>query len=194
MKGASGETGGRVDLSHPNQMPPAWEPLSERNWRVSGLTPLPMSESPERKFSEFLQVHGHRITKDRIALASHIFSHHEHFTPDDLVLDVNQRKMGISRATIYRTLDLLVEAGLLRKLRFGDRDAYEHEYGYPEHDHLYCTQCKKIVEFHNTELVELCERVSRANQFRATSHRFVITGLCDSCFRSKGTKHKLDFV
>jgi Fur family ferric uptake transcriptional regulator len=59
---------------------------------------------------------------------------------------------------------------------------------------LYCTKCKKIVEFHNEELVELRDRMAREHNFRAASHRFVISGLCDSCFRAKGTKHKLDFV
>lgn len=161
---------------------------------MSTLSPVAVAEAPEEKFREFLEMHGHRITKTRMSLAQHIFSHHDHFTPDDLIVDVKQRKMGIGRATVYRTLDLLVDAGMLRKLRFGDRDAYEHDYGYPEHDHLFCTKCNKIVEFHNSELVELCERLSREHHFRATSHRFVIMGLCDDCFRAKGTKHKLDLV
>ena len=161
---------------------------------MSALSPLPVVEPAEEKFVEYLELHGHRVTKPRRELVQHIFSYHDHFTADDLVFDVNQKKIGVSRATIYRTLELLVESGLLRKLRFGDRDAYEHDYGYPEHDHLYCTKCKKIIEFHNDELVDLCERVAREHAFRGTSHRFVISGLCESCFRAKGSKRKLDFV
>ena len=139
-------------------------------------------------------MHGHRHTRGRRDLVGHIFSYHEHFTADDLVFDVKRKKIGVSRATIYRTLDLMVEAGLLRKLRFGDRDAYEHDYGYPEHDHLYCTKCKKIVEFHNDELVALRERTAGEHHFRSTAHRFVITGLCEECFQARGSKRKLDFV
>ena len=161
---------------------------------MSTLTPVQVSEPPEDKFAEYLDMHGHRHTKGRRDLVKHIFSYHDHFTADDLVFDVKRRKIGVSRATIYRTLELLVEASLLRKLRFGDRDAYEHDYGYPEHDHLFCTKCNKIVEFHNEELVELRDRMARDHRFHAASHRFVISGMCESCFRAKGTKHKLDFV
>ena len=161
---------------------------------MSSLTPVAVSEPPEEKFAEYLEMHGHRHTKGRRDLVRHIFSYHDHFTADDLVDDVKRRKIVVSRPSIYRTLALLVEAGMLRKLRFGDRDAYEHDYGYPEHDHLYCTKCKKIVEFHNEELIALRERLCRENYFRATSHRFVISGLCDACFQAKGKKRMLDLV
>jgi len=161
---------------------------------VSSLTPVQAAEPPAEKFAEYLEFHGHRLTKPRRELVQHVFSYHDHFTADDLVADVRQKRIRVSRATIYRTLDLLLEAGMLRKIRFGDRDAYEHDYGYPDHDHLYCTKCKKIIEFHNDELVELRERVAREQAFRGTSHRFVISGLCESCFRAKGSKSRLDFV
>ena len=161
---------------------------------MSNLTPVSVAEPPEEKFNEFLVMHGKRHTKGREELVRFIFSSHHHFTADELEVEVRTHKIGVTRATIYRTLTLLVEAGLLRKLRFGDRDAYEHDYGYPEHDHLYCTKCKKIVEFHNEELIELRDRVAREHNFRPTTHRFVITGLCDSCMRTTGTKRRLDFV
>ena len=167
-------------------------PFGKDTTLVANLTPVQVAEAPEQKFAEYLELRGQRLTRDRVELVRHVFSYHDHFTADDLEADLKSK--GISRATIYRNLPLLVEAGLLRKLRFGERDAYEHDYGYPEHDHLYCTKCKKIVEFHNEELVELRDRVSREHNFRAASHRFVISGLCESCFRAKGTKHKLDFV
>jgi len=161
---------------------------------VSSLTPIHVAEPAEEKFAEYLELRGLRQTRERRDLVRHIFSYHDHFTADTLEADVRQKKIGVSRPTIYRTLALLVEAGMLRKLRFGDRDAYEHDYGYPEHDHLYCTKCQKIIEFHNEELVELRERLSREHGFQANSHRLVITGLCESCARTKTTNRKLDFV
>jgi len=161
---------------------------------VSNLIPVQVSERPEDKFAEFLAMQGHRHTKGRRELVRHIFSYHDHFSPDDLVLDVRRKNIRVSRSTIYRTLALMVEAGLLRKIPLGDRDAYEHDYGYPEHDHLYCTKCKKITEFHNQELMALRERVSQAHHFRASSHRLVISGVCESCMRARATKHKLDLV
>jgi Fur family ferric uptake transcriptional regulator len=161
---------------------------------LSSLSPVRMSEPPEGKFAEFLAMRGQRLTQSRLKLVQHIFSYHDHFTADDLVLDASRQGIGVSRATVYRTLDRLVEAGMLRKFPIGDRDVYEHDYGYPEHDHLYCTKCKKIIEFHNDELIELRDRLSRAHHFRANSHRFVISGLCESCLRAGGSKHKLDLV
>lgn len=161
---------------------------------MAKLPSVQVSERPDEKFEEFLEMHGHRKTKGRRELVRHIFSYHDHFTAEDLVLDVERRKIRVSRSSIYRTLSLLVEAGLLRKLRFGDRDAYEHDYGYPEHDHLYCTKCGKILEFYAGELEQLRDRVAREHRFRATSHRFIIAGLCDSCSRSSAAVRKLDFV
>ena len=155
---------------------------------MASLSPMPVAERPEDKFAEFLAMRGHRQTKERHELVRHIFQYHDHFTAEDLLLEVKQKKMVVSRPTIYRTLNLLVEAGLLRKLRFGDRDAYEHDYGYPEHDHLYCTKCNKIIEFHNEELIDLRERVCREQNFRAESHRLVISGLCDECLQAGGKK------
>ena len=161
---------------------------------MAALPPVSVSGQPEEKFAEFLAIRGERFTKSRRELVRHIFSYHDHFTAEDLVLDVERRKVGASRATIYRALHLLVEAGLLRKLRFGDRDAFEHDYGYPDHDHLYCTKCRKILEFHSGELESLLERVCREHNFRDVSHRLIISGLCAECNRAKNSKHKLDFV
>ena len=166
--------------------------LPRKDALVASLTPVQVTNAPERKFAEYLELRGQRLTKDRAELIRHVFSYHDHFTAEDLETDLKAK--GISRATVYRTLPLLVEAGLLRKLRFGDRDAYEHDYGYPDHDHLYCTKCRQIKEFHNEDLVELRDRLAREHGFRGVTHRFVISGLCESCFRAKGTTRRLDFV
>ena len=72
-------------------------------------------------------------------LVGHIFNSHKHFDADELVRDLHDAGHRVSRATVYRTLRLLVEAGLLRELRLTNRSAFEHDYGYPAHDHLHCT-------------------------------------------------------
>ena len=161
---------------------------------MAPLPPVEVSELPEDKFAEFLAMRGKRLTKPRRGLVRHVFSYHDHFTAEDLVRDAERQKLGVGRATIYRTLALLVEAGMLRKQPFGDQNVYEHDYGYPEHDHLYCTKCRKILEFHADELEELRERVSREHRFRANSHRFIISGICAACNQSRSAKRKLDMV
>src|SRR5438552_6164401 len=158
------------------------------------LSELPVMESPEEKFHEFLEIRGEKLTGPRRALVRHIFDTHKHFDADELVRDLHDAGHPISRSTVYRTLRLLVEAGLLRELRLTNRSAYEHDYGYPAHDHLHCTECNKVVEFRNDEVQRLREAVSLENGFRAAGHRFVITGVCPTCSRARSPRRRLDHI
>src|SRR6202034_3264367 len=107
------------------------------------LTPLIVSDSPVEKFREFLEIRGEKLTERRRVLVGHIFHSHKHFDADELVRDLHDAGERVSRATVYRTLRLLVEAGLLRELRLTNRTAYEHDFGYPSHDHMHCTECNQ---------------------------------------------------
>lgn len=158
------------------------------------LQPVSVAGSPEEKFAEFLTLTGKRFSRTQRQLVRHIFSYHEHFTANKLVSDVERIEIGVSRATVYRTLASLVSAGLLRKHRFGDVDAYEHDYGYPEHDHICCSKCGKIVEFQSAELAAILERVAREQRFRLASHRLVVTGVCEGCQYRSGSRRKLDMI
>src|SRR5436309_7796514 len=119
--------------------------------------PVAVSEQPEDKFREFLEIRGEKLTEPRRILVRHIFDSHKHFDADELVADLRGAGRKVSRATVYRTLRLLVEAGLLRELRLTNRTAYEHDYGYPSHDHLHCTQCDRVVEFNDDEIRRIRE-------------------------------------
>ncbi len=88
------------------------------------LTPLAISESPVEKFREFLEIRGEKLTEPRRVLVRHIFNTHKHFDADELVRDLHDAGRQVSRSTVYRTLRLLVEAGLLRELRLTNRSAY----------------------------------------------------------------------
>ena len=158
------------------------------------LGPLLVSESPEEKFREFLEIRGEKLTEPRRILVRHIFDSHKHFDADELVADMHNAGRRVSRSTVYRTLHLLVEAGLLRELRLTNRTAYEHDYGYPSHDHLQCTECNTIVEFRNDEIRRLREAVSLEHGFRPSGHRFIITGLCPACSRARSPRRRLDLI
>ena len=81
------------------------------------LTSVVVSESPVEKFREFLEIRGEKLTEPRRVLVRHIFNSHKHFDADELVRDLHDAGHHVSRSTVYRTLRLLVEAGLLRELR-----------------------------------------------------------------------------
>jgi Fur family ferric uptake transcriptional regulator len=142
---------------------------------------------PVERFGEFLLGRGKRLTAQRRLIVQQVFSHHDHFDADELIDHlqglVAQRKL--SRPTIYRTLGELVEAGMLHKMSLGGRGVYEHQYGYPSHDHLYCQVCNRLIEFHSTELETIRDKVARQVQFRVVGHRMFITGVCAAC-RGKG--------
>ncbi len=158
------------------------------------LVPLTVSGSPVEKFREFLEIRGEKLTERRRVLVDHIFHSHKHFDADELVRDLHDAGQTVSRATVYRTLRLLVEAGLLRELRLTNRSAFEHDYGYPAHDHLHCTMCNRIVEFRNDEILKLRDSISLAHGFRPTGHRFVISGVCPACSRSHTPRRRLDLI
>jgi Fur family ferric uptake transcriptional regulator len=152
------------------------------------------SERPEAKFREFLEIRGEKLTEPRRILVRHIFDSHKHFDADELVADLRAAGRQVSRSTVYRTLRLLVEAGLLRELRLTNRTAYEHDYGYPSHDHLHCTECNKVVEFNNDEIRRLRDAISHEHGFRPSGHRFIITGVCPACSRSRSPRRRLDLI
>jgi Fur family ferric uptake transcriptional regulator len=158
------------------------------------LAPLAVSNSPVEKFREFLEIRGEKLTQPRRVLVSHIFNTHKHFDADELFRDLHDAGHQVSRSTVYRTLRLLVESGLLRELRLTNRRAFEHDYGYPAHDHLHCTSCNRIVEFRNEEILRLRDAVSVAHGFRATGHRFLITGICSACSRPHTPRRRLDLI
>ncbi|MFL5339618.1 MAG: Fur family transcriptional regulator [Gemmataceae bacterium] len=160
------------------------------------LPAVPVSQTPENKFREYLLSRPRplRITKPQVALVGHIFSQHDHFDADQLILDVQKAGLGISRATIYRTLTKLVDAGLLRRIEVGPRTVYEHDYGYPQHEHLVCERCGKMIEFQSEPIQSAMREVCAQNGFAASGHTLVVRGICADCNRARNPKRRLDLI
>jgi Fur family ferric uptake transcriptional regulator len=160
------------------------------------LPAVEVSQSPEEKFREFLGSRARplKFTKQQRDMVRYIFAQHSHFDADQLERDMQQAGLAVSRATIYRTLTKLVEAGLLRELEFGPRKYYEHDYGYPQHEHLRCAKCGKVIEFQSPDIANAIEAVCREHNFQADGHSFVIRGTCAECNRARVTKRRLDLV
>jgi Fur family ferric uptake transcriptional regulator len=89
----------------------------------------------------------------------------------------------VSRPTVYRTLVELVEAGLLKKMSLGGRSVFEHDYGYPNHDHLYCQVCNQLIEFQSEDLERIRDEVAKRHDFQVIGHRMFVTGICSNCQR-----------
>ena len=161
------------------------------------LNSVEVALSPLERFEEYLRTKGKRNTQPRRVIVQEIFSHHDHFDADELLATLSEQSNDrkVSRPTVYRTLTELVDAGLLRKMDLDGRAVYEHDYGYPQHDHLHCQVCGKLIEFQSDELQALRDAVSREHNFRVTSHRLIITGVCSQCSR-KGRRRKspLDLI
>ena len=160
------------------------------------LPAVEVSQSPEDQFREYLasRPRPQRFTDQQRDMVHHIFAQHHHFDADRLVDDLKGSGFRVSRATVYRTLANLVDAGLLRRLEVGSRTFYEHDYGYPQHEHLYCEQCHQMIEFQNPAIEAMMREVSRQYHFQPIGHSFIIRGICADCNRARVTKRRLDLV
>lgn len=162
------------------------------------LDRVPVSSTPAERFEEYLQSRGMRNTKPRRILVEHIFSSHDHFDADEL-LDRLPRKGSegyVSRSTVYRLLAEFVEAGLLRTFEIDGRTVYEHDYGYPQHDHLHCKTCNKLIEFQSDEIFKIRKQLAEEHNFQVETHRLIITGECEQCVtaKRKRVRRKVDLI
>jgi Fur family ferric uptake transcriptional regulator len=160
------------------------------------LPAVPVSQSPEDKFREFLtsRARPQRFTDQQREMVKFIFAQHHHFDADQLMDGLKKAGHTISRATVYRTLTKLVEAGLLRKIELGPRMCYEHDYGYPAHEHLHCAQCHKMIEFQSPKIEESLREICAQHGFKASSHTLLIRGVCAECGRAKLSRHLLNLI
>ncbi|MCS7023026.1 MAG: transcriptional repressor [Gemmataceae bacterium] len=157
------------------------------------LPAIPVAQSPESKFREYLasRPKPQRFTEQQRQLLEHIFSKHRHFDAEQLIDELKRAGRQVSRATVYRTLPKLVDAGLLRKIELGNRTVYDHDYGYPFHDHFLCEECGVMIEFQSASLDSAIREVVHQHQFRVRSRTLVIRGICASCNAAKAAKRRL---
>lgn len=133
-------------------------------------------------FKELLKRKGLKLTKERAVILKEIFSFHGHFDPEDLLIRLRKKGSRVSKASIYRTIPLLLESGLIEEVIKVDKHAhYEHTYGHSHHDHMICTKCGSVVEFHSQELEDLQEKLCKKDGFRGISHTLEIRGYCRKC-------------
>jgi Fur family ferric uptake transcriptional regulator len=140
----------------------------------------------ERMVREYFANNGLKLTAERRTILEGIKSLEGHFDADELYELLRRRGEGVSRATVYRTLPLLLKMGIIREtLRGGLKARYEHAIGHEHHDHLECISCGRIVEFKVDGIEMLQEELCRKNGFLPVDHELSIRGYCASCARKK---------
>ncbi len=136
-------------------------------------------EKVHDKFKLFLKSGKHRITPERFEVLNYAIGSGNHFTADDLYLEMKNGKSNVSRATVYNSLELLVKCEMLAKRNFGDNKTfYESSYNIQNHGHLICTVCGDIIEFNHPKLSDIVDNIVKKNDFIRDSFQFNIFGKC----------------
>ena len=149
-------------------------------------------QDAKAKFRAFLARKKLRTTIQREAIIETVFSTKEHFTAEQLLEWAQAREGSVSRATVYRTLPLLTESGLVREMDFGkDYKFYDPNYAeHPNHNHIICQDCEKIVEFESDKIFKLEDEISHRLGFSIKAQRLQITGSCEQLKKLGACKHR----
>src|SRR5258708_18690455 len=116
------------------------------------------------------------------AFLAELLARHEHFEADELLVRLRAKHKKISRATIYRTLDLLVDSGIVGRVRIGETGyRYERLRAGEHHDHLICNECGRVIEFFEPRIESLQDVVCERYGFLPLSHSHQMRGICRQC-------------
>jgi len=151
-----------------------------------------MKPEIKERFDDFIRQRGMRRTGQRDVIVEAAFSNDDHFTAEELMEKARRIDPKTSRATLYRTISLLVECGLLREIDLGkDERVYDPNFlDSPDHNHLICIDCGKVIEFEDDNTAVLIDCITRRLGFRPTLKSMRIEACCDK-LRADGVCNNL---
>ncbi len=136
----------------------------------------------KKVFRDFLSVKGLKFTKERQRILDEVSSYIGHFDPEELLAGMKKKGIKVSKASIYRTLPLLVDSGLIEQVEKNDKHAhYEHTFGHGHHDHLICMKCGTVIEVFYPKLEKIQDELCMQNKFDGVTHTLEIKGYCSRC-------------
>jgi Fur family ferric uptake transcriptional regulator len=153
----------------------------------------PKSRCP-KEFFDFVVRRGLRQTPQRRAIVELVFNTRQHFTAEQLYDWARARDASVSRATVYRTLTLLTESGLIQELELGKEvKYYDPNYAaHPDHNHIICLDCGNIIEFDSPEIDQQAQKIAQDLGFAVKSRRLQILATCDELQKTGHCSRKAD--
>lgn len=149
-------------------------------------------------FRAYLREGNQRQTPERFMVLEEIYRSDGHFDADDLFFRMKDAGTRVSRATVYNTLDLLVECGLVQRQQFGKNQYYyERSYAYQQHDHLICRECGAVIEFCDPRILEIQKLMEQIHNFTVEAHSLHLFGSCndkEACNERKKSGDKIKTV
>jgi Fur family ferric uptake transcriptional regulator len=149
----------------------------------------PDQERLRHDLNEYMLKRGLRSTEQRRLIIDTFFDAHEHITIDSLLKQVRAVDARVGYATVYRTMKLLSESGVVQEHKFGDGfTRYELSDEDAHHDHLVCLECAKIIEFEEPQIEVLQDKVAKRYGFVVRAHKHEMYGICADCQKPKGAR------